>query len=149
MKLSDIKPLAEAAPALAILEQRPEFQRLRQVVGDKLANDVLLAWSGDMRDYERTGGKNFQSLVVQMLNDNVLQRKYNIPATKEVRDVVVPIIQLAHHAMPDVSRMRAPQNAPRSNDVWGNVKWARESMEFTDYVLYESLKRDVRTLLTS
>lgn len=150
MKLSDIKPLVEAAGASTPLDQRPEFQQLRQAVGDQVAKDVLLAWEGDLRDYQRSGGKNFQSLVLQILSDNVLQRKYNIVPSREARAAISPVIQLVHHVMPDTSRMRAPVNSPYNRGVWGGVKFARESAEFKfQRPLYEALKRDVQTLLTS
>ena len=97
----------------------PEFQKLKELGGDKLANDVAVAWQGDARDYQRSGGKGFQPLVAQMLNDRVVERRYGIQLTPELRTVLSRIIQLSHHAFPDTNRLKATTNAPHSGDVWG------------------------------
>lgn len=152
MKLSQIKQLTEAevrpSQAPDFVQRSPEFQKLKELGGDKLANDVAVAWQGDARDYQRSGGKGFQPLVAQMLNDRVVERRYGIRLTPELRTVLSRIIQLSYHAFPDVDRLKATSNAPHSGGVWGNV-WARECAEVEfDAALYEVIKADVLTLLS-
>ena len=152
MKLSQIKQLQEAAlrPSQApdFVERSPEFSKLRELGGEKLAHDVAIAWQGDARDYQRTGGKNFQPLVAQMLNDRVVERRYGIHLTTDLRAVLSRIIQMSYHAFPDVTKLRATINAPHSGGVWGNI-WARECEEVEfDAALFEVIKADVLTLLS-
>lgn len=130
------------------LPRTPEFQQLRDLAGEKLASDIAVAWQGDVKDYARTGGKNFQPLVAQMLNDRVVERRYGVEITPPLRKILSALVQLAHHAFPDTERLRGTTNATYSGGVWGNA-WAREcaTVEF-DEILYEVLKADVVTLLS-
>lgn len=130
------------------LPRTPEFQQLRTLAGDKLATDVAIAWQGDVKDYARTGGKGFNPLVAQMLDDRVIERRYGIQSTPQLRKILSSIKQLSHHAFPDINQLRATTNAPYTGGVWGN-QWAREcaSVEY-DELLYEVLKADIVTLLT-
>lgn len=151
MKLSQIKNLTEQqrpSQAPDYVQRSPEFAKLRELGGDKLANDVAVAWQGDARDYERTGGKNFQPLVAQMLNDRVVERRYGITPSSELRAILSRIIQMSYHAFPDVTKLRATTNAPHTGGVWGN-SWARECAEVEfDAALFEVIKADVLTLLS-
>lgn len=146
MKLSDIKQLLEAATQL---DSRPEFDALRRAVGDKIANDVLVAWNGDARDYQRSGGKNFEPLVPRLLSADVLSRKYGIKVTPELQRALSGVIQLAYHAFPKEEQLRAPKQSPYTHGAWGQERFARESqLTPSDTALYESLREEV-ALLTS
>jgi hypothetical protein len=146
MKLSEIKQLMEAVMQL---ESRPEFEALRRTLGDKVANDVLVAWRGDAQDYQRSGGKNFEPLTPRLLNPDVLARKYGIRLTPDMQRALSGVVQLAHHAFPNVERLRAPKQSPYATGVWGQERFARESKLTPDEsALYESLQEEV-ALLTS
>lgn len=148
MKLTHIRQLRESATP-AMLQRSEEFAKIRDLIGDKFANDVAIAWQGDARDYQRSGGKNFQSLVVQLLNDRIIEHRYGATITPELHRVLQRIKSLAYHAFPDVNSLRATHNAPYANDVWGYYNWAREcnDVEF-DSALFEIIKADVSPLLT-
>lgn len=130
------------------LPRTPEFQQLRDLAGDKLANDIAVAWQGDVKDYARTGGKNFQPLVAQMLNDRVVERRYGLQLTPELRRTLAKLVQLAHHSFPNPDQLRGTSNAVHTGGVWGNA-WAREcaKIEYDD-VLYEVLKAETALLLS-
>lgn len=146
MKLSDIKQLMEAVTQL---EGRPEFDALRRTLGDKVANDVLVAWNGDARDYQRAGGKNFDALVPRLLNADVLSRKYGIRITPDMQRAISGVVQLASHAFPATDRLRATKQAPYATGVWGHERFARESqLTPNDAALYESLQEEVALLTT-
>lgn len=151
MKLSQIKTLTEerASQSPDYVQRSPEFAKLRELAGEKLAHDVAVAWQGDAREYSRTGGKGFQSLVAQMLNDRVVERRYGIHVSSELRGVLSRIINMAYHAFPDVNKLRATRNQVGPNDVWGHHVWARECAEVEfDAALFEIIKDDVSTLLS-
>lgn len=148
MKLAQLKQLQENATP-ATLQRSDEFAKIRELIGDKFATDIAVAWQGDARDFQRTGGKGFQSLVVQMLNDRVIERRYGVPVTPELHRLLQRLKSLAYHAFPDASSLRATNNASYANDVWGYHNWARECQEVEfDSALFEIIKADVRTLLT-
>lgn len=146
MKLSNILPLFEAV--LPSIESNPDLMKLA-TINAKLANDLQVAWQGDARDYQRTpDGKNFQSLVVQMLNARVLERKYGIQITPEVNSSVQRLSALAHQTFIDRTKLRAASNAGATGGIWGN-SWARESVAVDfDNGLYENLKQEITALLS-
>lgn len=146
MKLSEISALLESAAAF---DQRPEYQQLRQLAGDAVARDVLAAWNGDQRDYQRSGGNNFEALVPKLLSPNALTRKYGIRVTPELQQVLSQIVQLSHHSMPPPNKLRSTVNSKYANDIWGHERFARESLlANSESALYESLKQEVALLIS-
>ena len=146
MKLQEVASILNEA--VVNFEQSPEVQQLRQLLGDQVANDALTAWNGDQRDYQRSGGKNFDPLVPRLLNPDVLSRKYNIRVTPAVQSVLSRIVQLARQTMPDTTSNISAYNARFKDDVWGHERFAREGVDLSaENALYEALGQEVDTLL--
>jgi hypothetical protein len=144
MKLAEVKQLMEAAGPL---DRQPEFEQLRQVAGEALARDVLSAWNGDLRDYQRSGGNNFEALVPKLLSPTVISRKYGVQVTPELQQLLSRIVQLSHHSMPPPNKLRSTVNSKYANDIWGHERFARESEQYSAADrLYESLKKEVALL---
>ena len=99
------------------------FKRLIELI-PKAENDLLTAWTGDIKEFQRSGGKNFQSLFAIMVTPDNLKRKYNAVDNSELRSITGNLSNLAHHAFSNAPETKYSDDAYK----WGN-QWQKESLE--------------------
>lgn len=51
MKLAQLKQLQENAIPTT-LQRSEEFAKIRELIGEKFATDIAIAWQGDARDFQ-------------------------------------------------------------------------------------------------
>jgi len=128
-----------ASEAPDYLKNDKTFERLCELI-PKAKSDLQLAWDGDVKEFRRKQGKNFESLFALMVKTDNLKRKYNVEITPEISKLAGNLSNLAHHAFSPFSNSDVKYNDDAYK--WGN-QWQKESIEeIEDMRLYEELRKE-------
>jgi hypothetical protein len=121
------------------LEKDKTFQRLCELI-PAAAKDLQTAWTGDVKEFRRNQGKNFQSLFGLMVKTENLKRKYKVEITPEISKLAGNLSNLASHAFAPLANSDHKYNDDAYK--WG-YQWQKESLEDLEQdMLYEELKKE-------
>jgi hypothetical protein len=121
------------------LKKDKTFARLSELI-PAAAKDLQLAWDGDVKEFHRKQGKNFESLFALMVKVDNLKRKYRVEITPEISKIAGNLSNLAAHAFSGFS----DSDMKYTDDTykWG-YQWQKESVdEIETGRLYEELRKE-------
>lgn len=100
----------------------PEFKAIKQS-SPKFAQDLVTAWEGDAKDYEKANGKPVEFLFPKMLDEKAVKKfAPNLEVTSELKSQLSKLKQVHLKEFPN----RKPAKIDKS--IWSNERWAKESL---------------------
>ena len=125
MKLFELKRISETDEPFRprnfnSIIMSTEYERFKFMCGELMSVDVAEALMGDQQQYNKTQGKDFQSLAVAMLTPDVAHRLYELNVTPAM-DLVMHDLKLAIYRNFPHDRKIDPHIKQRfTNDQWNN-----------------------------
>jgi hypothetical protein len=125
--MSMLKTLLEIADKHH-LTASPEFKAIQQA-SPKFAQNLITAWDGDAKDYEKANGKAIEFLFPKLLDEKAIKK---FAPTLEVNsEMKNKLAKLKHLHLKEF-----PAGRKVDKSVWAHEPWARESLDLdADYAM--------------